>query len=387
MIFIGKHIGKTGGSSLGFNLKNHLGDKFSHYGPLNNRLRFFAEQDLFTSFSHEQHQKLTAFLGHGVDETLIKLLPSSEISLFTVFRDPYEHSISRYFYSVSKAHPTHLPCSQEDFAAKLPKEQNFISRQFVRAFPSLAGSIDLPLQERVINVLRHFRFLMCTERLDEQSELLFDAIGIPAMTEKRRVTSKKTAVIWSREDVYENSPVDLYIHKLIMAQKTPALNPNSFLNPFGYDAESSRLKFESMKKSINKESLVEIFNTNFVTWLNDHHSLPAAKLLVTHSEKYRGTKLAKLIQSFEVKEDLSFEKRSVQNMNLGQVYAYLDQPKKSIECFEKALEENPDNLRAKELLERCMKSNTRWWTVAGLARLLTHRPRQQKKSPQFLQYG
>ncbi len=355
MIYIGAHIPKTGGSSIAFNLKEHLGGRFYPYGNHANRRRFFAEEDLFTSYINKQHQKLVSISGHGVDETLIKLLRHTEISLFTAFRDPYEHSISKYYHRLKRKNKLGIPFEQCDFY--LSETPNPVSTQLVNSFPSLAGVIDQPLQHRVVNVLRHFRFLMCTERLNEQSELLFNAIGIPGMTEKKRVNNEKSGVIWSREETYENNSVDLYVYNLIRAESIPKLKSGIFLNPFGYDAENSRLIFEQMKQSVRREELEELFYTKFIEWLDNNNSFPAAKLLVTNSDKYKGSKLAELIHSFEIKKDLRPVEVSVQHLRLGEVYAYLGQFDKSIEYFEKSLEENPDNQRAKRLLVKYKEPN------------------------------
>jgi len=278
---IGLHIAKTGGTTILNNVHDHLDpDELYSHGRYSNIRRFFAGERLLFEEGSPASDRIRFVFGHGVDQNTLSYFPDRPFCLFCVVRDPFSHAVSQYKHMVRIRG---LDPKQSDFAKFYTNRQtDIISRQLTRLYSDFVDPMAESLVDKAVSVLRHFRFVLSTNRLDEQSRHLYRYIGVPTDPERKRVYPEQVDLNGITEDqILADNPADCELNRIVVAHDAGRESAGSadVFSPFGYDADTTRDKVRSVIDSQGGTHIEEDIE-KFIRQLSIEAKLEAAKSFI-----------------------------------------------------------------------------------------------------------
>ncbi len=341
---LGYHFPKTGGTSVTSHFTTHLAkDEATIYGPYSQVQQFFNAQPLFEELKVEERSKLKFICGHGVNDSIIKLLPHHEIALFFIYRDPYNHYVSQYNHKLNHMQTIGKYFSHEQFLKQ--GIANPASQALVKQFPSLISSHKTDLLEQVLEVLQCIQFLLCTEQLDEKIYILSNYLAINQPLTTKRVNYHKQVPEISREFIEKRNFVDFEIHSSIQQGKN-----------FGFNPKKAKVLFEQLKEESNQSVLLEQAYQNLVEALAQNQKFEAARLQLQYELENKVNRLnqERYIELFSEagSEKTSSKDKSLSAYYQATVHRKFKQGKQAKICFERAVKLNPKNTLARIQLGR-----------------------------------
>ncbi|MBO6505186.1 MAG: tetratricopeptide repeat protein [Kordiimonadaceae bacterium] len=349
MLIFGYHVAKTGGTTVMHHIIDHLGeDAYFGYGNHTSVERFFNQQPFWEELSPEQREPVRFVYGHHVKERALACAGTNDVALFSVIREPFSHFVSQFKYRSSMLLNEGRRLTAREFLEKRPK--NAVSSQFFKAFPGLKADRDQPFgEEAVFEIMRQFRFLCLTEKLTDQSKEIGDALGIPPISGRYRVSQNTVDLEGIKpEDVYERSPVDFRLYEEVAKR---AAGEKSALD---YDDALFRERLKGIKKSISRKEAIEDAYNNFALFLRSNGKTASAKLHIALSGK-TAPKFDPILntQDRAHDHDTAFAVARTE-FEMGNVYMRHHRPKLARACFEKAISLWPDHLQARIGLGNCL---------------------------------
>jgi len=351
-VFIGLHFAKTGGTSVKSHVNSELG-KGETYAVGKHAFAndFFAGRPLLAELSARQKSRIRFVFGHGVDTDTLRHFADREIVLFVICRDPYKRFLS------SLKHRKRLTRKFGDDAG----EQEVFDSQPANPFADnlfkhvgdLAPDSVTDERERLIAILKHFRFVMSTDDLDAHTKPYFRALEIPPMREAKRVYRDKVDPQISPETVYARDDLDTFVNTSVCDYFNAQDNPDALtsLNPFGYDAALLKEKLRAAAASVSHEEEVENAYLQLFRFLDSSDRLEAAKILIDANKITAERK--RYFETFCRKTGRTFDDDSPNSPALcymAEVYMRLGQRDTAADCARRAIEAKPNNARAHFLL-------------------------------------
>lgn len=344
---LGLHIAKIGGTSILYNLSTHVDqDAYFNYGPHSNVARFFKGQPTLGEMEDKKLKKLKFVFGHGVNERLLRALPHKNLALFCVYWDPYEHMLSQYKHRIRMSALKGNSITVETFLER--RQNNPASHFLVTHFPTLAGEGDL--RTRSHNVLKHFRFVLSTDNLTQQSVGLFRLAGVPPITAKRRVYPESVEIPGlSRDDVYAANAVDYEINQAINAIEQDPEQADTW-NPIGYDPEALIAARDQIRQKISADDQRKHSFKMVARQVRQLQSVLAAQ---EYARQSRVTPdLASTLEALPPPLSNAAGAQSAEQTNLARILHKGGKSQDAIVALEKAIELNNNNANAYFLLSR-----------------------------------
>ena len=243
------HIAKTGGSTLHYHFKRHLGDeKVFICGPYNRVSRFFDDLPQLEEMNPREVATFQVVQGHGVSEEIFSILRDARIRLFVVLRHPVAHARSRFNHRRNEFARLGVDLDSAQFLSST--SANPISTLLLNKFPSFIEQTAATPYDQVVSILRKFDYVFTTEMMDLQVTRLMRELNLPTVMERRRVANEYSRLDVTDEELKRNNALDLEVFKT--ASKAISSGPRH--NPFGFDREE---KDAAIQKVLEKASSVE----------------------------------------------------------------------------------------------------------------------------------
>ncbi len=229
------HIPKTGGTTLLYHFRRHLGDKsILSYGQHNRVVRFFENLPQLEEMDADEIGKLHVVQGHSVSSDILPLLGSTKVKLLVVLRHPVGLTRSRFNQRKIGLSQRGLDIDSESFLARDP--ENFISSTLLDKFNIFIDPQAQTTRDKVISVLRKFDYVFTTERLDQQIQGLVDEMNLSGKLERRRVAETKAELDVTDAALAKHHALDLELFNIA----NTVVSEKDGHNPFGFDAEGRR---------------------------------------------------------------------------------------------------------------------------------------------------
>lgn len=364
-VFIGLHFAKTGGTSIRAHAaKNLRKGEFFPYGVFAHANNFFSGRPMLAEMSPRQKAKFRFLYGHGVSTDVLHHFADREIALFVVCRDPYKRFLSSL---------KHVVRTQRQFGGTVdPREvyesqpANPFANSVMKHFGDLAPDGVSDQKERLLAVLRCFRFVMSTDDLNAQTRPFFNALDLPEMTEAKRVYKEEADIgSLSEQEIRARDDLDAFVNEAIndyYASGEAAKLAKGPINPFGFDQSqlNARMKAFSAAALPIEEEIEEAYVTLF-GFLDRHGRLEAAKVLIDAGQQSRRT--ADIFARFCRDTGRSFEDQDLPSRNLcyqAEVFLQLKQRAEASDSARRAIEADPDNPMAYYLAGRAAIEEQRY---------------------------
>ncbi len=356
-VFIGLHFAKTGGTSIRAHAAKSLrkGEFFPH-GVFAHANNFFSGRPMLAEMSPRQKAKFRFVYGHGVSTEVLHHFADREIALFVVCRDPYKRFLSSL---------KHVVRTQRQFGETVdPREvyesqpANPFTNSVMKHFGHLAPDGVTDPKEKLLAVLRCFRFVMSTDDLNEQTKPFFAAIGLPEMTEAKRVYREDADIgSLSEQEIRARDDLDAFVNETVndyFASGTAARHPKGPINPFGFDKTLLNARMKALRAAAPPiEDEIETAYTNLFGFLDRHGRLEAAKVLIDAGRQSK--RIADIFDRFCRDTGRSFENENLPSRNLcyqAEVFLQLKQSAKARDSARRAIETDSKNPMAYYLAGR-----------------------------------
>ncbi len=191
--FLLPHIPKTAGTSLRFHFHAHLAShsEFVHWSHRGRREARAQSLSPYDEADAGQRAQARVVFGHLVDRnTETHFLPRAPLRVL-LFRSPRDWEISRYNHRMNNRLKRGLAVLP--FAQWVSQEEP-IHSQFdwlLRHYAGLPRARVMPQAERdrrALELLDSFHWLVPLEDFDALMQPLFDALGVPALRQRRNVS-------------------------------------------------------------------------------------------------------------------------------------------------------------------------------------------------------
>lgn len=235
LFLAGVHIAKTAGSTVAGHARSHLGEPaFHHYCRFTRTRRFWAGLPQYEELSEEEKSRIRMLFGHGVRFHVVNLQDRIP-EFFTTIRHPVSYFHSRYTHERRHHERRMAPLRFETFLKE--EKPNQFSCFLVERFAELAEFGDEISYRNAVSILRNFKYLFATDRIDSQSPVLWNALGVSTGMERKRVAGQMEPVPLSDAEILAMNPVDLQLYDEVAALGAGDVAGNGALNPFGYEPE------------------------------------------------------------------------------------------------------------------------------------------------------
>lgn len=343
MLIVGYHVAKTGGTTVMHHIFNHLGeDVYFGYGNHPAQKLFFEGQPLWEELSPEARSQYRFVFGHHVNHRVLACLPDNNAGLFTVLRDPFTHFVSQYKYHLSVIRGEGRTISARDYFETW--RPNSVSRELFKFFRRLHPETGADFSEdKLVYILRQFRFLCATEKLTEHSAPITKLMGIPPVEGRYRV-SKNSADLegLTAEEVYDRSPIDKRLHQMVLDGK----GPDSGEGELAYDDTLFKESMARLRGDYDQARHTEAAYKKLAGFFQHNDLIEAAQLYLAF-EKKTDAKYAPIMRATpmpdRVKQRLCVARSEREK---AAVYASHNHPRLARACLEKAIQLNPNYVDA-----------------------------------------
>lgn len=350
-LLVGYHFAKTGGTTILSNFRDCLGSQACYsFGYHAYQKRFLSSEPII-NVDPERSAGVRVAFGHGVSDDTFGFFPGRDIHLFCAIRDPFTHAVSQYKHHVRTNTVGPRNMTFEDFYRK--RKHNPFATIIVQQFPSLAGSDEAPLGSRVRDVLRNFRFVVSTDKLDEQTAHLYRFVGARVEAPRRRVYPEEIELgSITREMVIEQNQLDYELNATVCSYAPPAAADadEEQFGPFGYNAAEAKARIDQARARKNTDTILTGIDRQFVKQLVTTAYLPAARAKVLYDPESNSRLLRPILRQQVDFGDRVFA--SACFTNEGHVHLHHNQVERAVNAFTNASILDPRNERAKLGLAR-----------------------------------
>ncbi|MEO1292168.1 MAG: hypothetical protein AAFV62_04955 [Pseudomonadota bacterium] len=232
-LITGAHVAKTAGSTVSMHAKKHLGEPgYYRYCRFSRARRFWVNEPQYEELSEEERLKIRFLFGHGVSQDVIAL-QSRDPALFITIRHPVPFFHSRFAHEKKSAQKYFTSLSLDGFIKK--ERRNYFVWFIVEHFGRLGEYGDEMSLRNAISILKCFRYVFATEKIDTQAKVLWTHFGIPGEMDRVRVNAAKDEIPVSDQEIIEMHALDAELFDVI-ASEEPTGKDDAF-NPFGFDQE------------------------------------------------------------------------------------------------------------------------------------------------------
>lgn len=191
IVYVFPHIPKTAGSSVHYHLKTNLACEREYiHIPIDYSTREELLEELpFTLRDVRERAAAKVIFGHGVVRRHAEFVPGKVLREITTLRDPAERMVSHYNFwmNVLEKRGEPLP-SFEEWYAEEPRnyQTHWLARNYLQLdVETLSESQVLDAVSRLLDSF----WLVCTlPTFESDIQLLWDALGLPAMSSRQNVT-------------------------------------------------------------------------------------------------------------------------------------------------------------------------------------------------------
>jgi hypothetical protein len=190
-VYVFPHIPKTAGSSVHYHLKTNLvcEREYIHI-PIDYSTREELLEELpFTLRDARERSAAKVIFGHGVVRRHAEFVPGKVLREITTLRDPAERMVSHYNFwmNVLEKRGEPLPTFEEWYAGEPRNYQtHWLARNYLQL--DVETLSESQVLEAVSRLLDSF-WLVCTlPTFESDIQLLWDALGLPAMSSRQNVT-------------------------------------------------------------------------------------------------------------------------------------------------------------------------------------------------------
>jgi len=224
------HIPKTGGPTLLYHFRRHLGDPaILNFGPFSRVARFFGDLPQFEEIGPEGLEQVHVMQGHSVEASVLPPFGETETRLLVVLRHPVPLTRSRFNQRTLGMARRGLSISSEEFLKG--DSGNILTSLLLEKFGALADPGLEEDGERVVSILKKFNYVYTTEQMDTQVGGLMQELKLPTKLERRRVAHRKTPLAVSDAEIPALTGMD--IAPFDPASAPPARNVGH--HPFRFD--------------------------------------------------------------------------------------------------------------------------------------------------------
>ncbi|WP_262689756.1 hypothetical protein [Kordiimonas aestuarii] len=275
MLIVGYHVAKTGGTTVMHHIQNHLGpEAYFGYGQHPASERFFSGRPLWEELTQEERAPVKFVFGHHVNDYILAGLSGDKPALFTVLRDPFTHFVSQYKYHLSVIRGEGRHVGAREYFKEW--QENRVSGELCKFFTHLYPEADAPVsEEKIIHILKQFRFLCATEKLTEHSAPISVELGIPPVEGRHRVSTNKADLEGlTPEEVYERCPLDYKMHKAVL----DGAGPDGTTGPLAYDDAAFQDSLKRLSGSFTKAEQIRMAYERLVHFFRHNDLMEAAQL-------------------------------------------------------------------------------------------------------------
>lgn len=226
------HIPKTGGTTFAHHIRTSLSpEEFFLHGPFARAERFMQGRPQLEETSPEERSRIRAVHGHGAGLEVAETMPGRFPEYMVILRDPFERFVSGYnHFNGERRNNAQPPVSAESYLDS--RGSNFYSKLLFRHFRPLAGRGKAMTFERLLPILKSFKYFVVTEHINDQVPALCDQLKLPPQTvETRRVNANKVDALVDKEVFRQLNELDNRVYRQIVDRGA------SLENPFGYQPE------------------------------------------------------------------------------------------------------------------------------------------------------
>lgn len=354
------HVPKTGGTTFAFHARTSLpAGKFLQHGPFARVERFFAGQPQAEEMSERELAAVTVAHGHGADISLAEALRGRQPEFMVILRDPYARFVSGFNHANSVRRNSAL--------SELPEESylnsrggNMYAKLLLSQFSPLAGPGKGVTLERLMPILKSFKYLLLTEHMDRQIPELSALYGLKqGQAEARRVNRDKKSVKTDRAEFAERNAVDIAVfEQLDEAAQRPG---TSLGNPFGHDPSALHDYLENVWRQRTDEERLAIAYDDLVVACRKAGRLQAAHLKLVHGKSSHVREPDLLRRRIEEGLDTWLDGLSAEELSLAHFWSgmmFMNEANRSIaeDYFREAVRLNPDNDNALGRLARTLRT-------------------------------
>ncbi len=355
-VFIGFHFAKTGGTSIKSHALANLADNESlSYGPFALADSFFACRPLLCEMSARQTSRFRFVFGHGVKAQILPHFAGRDISLFVTCRDPLRRFTSSLKHNIrTEQRFGEVVSARQVFEAQ---PANPFSSSILRNFGAMVPKSVRDPKERLVTILRCFRFVMSTDDLNEQSKPLFAALDAPPMTESKRVYPESVDLgDLTEAEILARDHLDAFVNRTINAFHADRGDAASAEggNPFGFDQALLAQRVKALVKAAPARGEdIEATYRDLFNFLDKQGRLEAAKVLIDSGRQTR--RVVEIFERYCREIDRSFDDRDVPSRSLcyqAEVSIRLGDLASASEYARRAVEADPKNPMAHYLTGR-----------------------------------
>lgn len=229
------HIPKTGGTTFAHHIRTSLApDEFFLHGPAARAERFMQDRPQLEEASPQERSRIRAVHGHGAGIEVAVTMPGRFPEYMVILREPYARFVSGFNHFNGERRNNALPpVTAERYLDS--HGSDVYSTLLFRHFKPLAGRGKGMTFERLLPILKSFKYFVVTEHIDDQVPALCEQLKLPPQkVETRRVNANKVDALIDMERFRRLNELDNLVYKQIAARGA------SLANPFGYEPDILR---------------------------------------------------------------------------------------------------------------------------------------------------
>lgn len=262
-VLIGLHITKCAGTTLADYVSRTLHPKDWYLCSSQRKTALNAMVEFVPRLDHGE---LRFVFGHYVHESMLQVFREREQVLFTGVRDPIDRAVSDY-YQINKvrAKAGNEPWTADHY---LENRKDTVCVEIIRAFPTIAETVEGTLAEKAIEIIKIFDLVYGTEDFKASVTPLLNILSLdPAQMTDQNTRKEEEATDFMREQeavirsrAEENYANDVAFYDFIR----PHIGK---WRPFGDDAVARRAHFiEKMQERGHSMERIASHLAHFYAW-------------------------------------------------------------------------------------------------------------------------